>query len=145
MGATVYLTRDNDYDLSSPNAYLRKRSDLSNRVNMINSSNADIYLSIHLNSSSNSSWKGAQVFYDDINEKNKEYARVFQNLFSKYLNSDRSIKEINSLYMYRKITKPGLLLELGFISNPKERKLLVKDEYQDKIVEILSQGVLKIF
>ena len=145
LGATVYLTRDDDYDLSNPNAYLRKRSDLGNRASMINLSNVDMYLSLHLNSSSNSSWKGAQAFYDDINEKNKNIAESFQKYFNKYLNSDRSIKEISNLYMYKKITKPGLLLELGFISNPNERYLLNQEDYQEKIVDVLSNCCKNFF
>lgn len=145
LGAVVYLTRDADYDLSTPNAYLRKRSDLGNRAKMINESDADMYLSLHLNSSSNTNWKGAQVFYDDINEKNEKLAETFQKYFNKYLNSDRSIKEISTLYMYKKITKPGLLLELGFISNPNERYLLNQNDYQDKIVNVLANCLLEIF
>ena len=145
LGAIVYLTRDSDYDLSNPNVSLRKRSDLSNRANMINSSDADMYLSIHLNSSSNTSWKGAQVFYDDINENNEKLADIFQKNFNKYLNSNRNIQEISTLYMYKRITKPGLLLELGFISNPNERYLLNQDDYQNKIVNVLSDTLLEVF
>lgn len=145
LGAIVYLTRDSDYDLSNPNASLRKRSDLSNRAKMINSSDADIYLSIHLNSSSNTSWRGAQVFYDDINENNEKLADIFQKNFNKYLNSNRNIQEISTLYMYKRITKPGLLLELGFISNPNERYLLNQDDYQNKIVNVLSDSLLEVF
>ena len=145
LGAIVYLTRDSDYDLSNPNASLRKRSDLSNRAKMINSSDADIYLSIHLNSSSNTSWKGAQVFYDDINKNNEKLADIFQKNFNKYLNSNRNFQEISTLYMYKRITKPGLLLELGFISNPNERYLLNQDDYQNKIVNVLSDSLLEVF
>lgn len=145
LGAIVYLTRDSDYDLSNPNASLRKRSDLSNRAKMINSSDADIYLSIHLNSSSNTSWRGAQVFYNDINENNEKLANIFQKNFNKYLNSNRNIQEISTLYMYKRITKPGLLLELGFISNPNERYLLNQDDYQNKIVNVLSDSLLEVF
>ena len=78
QGAIVYLTRYGDYDLSSNNAELRKRSDLSRRANVINNSNADLYLSIHLNSDASSIWSGAQVFYVDTNEKNKYIAQLFQ-------------------------------------------------------------------
>lgn len=145
LGAIVYLTREDDYDLSSPNASLRKRSDLANRANMINSSDADMYLSIHLNSSSNTSWKGAQVFYDDINDNNRKLANIFQKNFNKYLNSNRNIQEISTLYMYKRITKPGLLLELGFISNPNDRYLLNQDDYQNKIVNILTDSLLEVF
>lgn len=144
MGAIVLLTRDGDYDLSDKNAYLRKRSDLARRAELINNSNADIYLSIHLNSSQYSSWSGAQTFYDDINEKNKYIAEVFQKAFNKKLNSTKKIKEMTNLYMYKRINIPGVLLELGFISNPNERYLLNEDSYQDKIVDILSNCLIEI-
>ena len=103
MGAIVYLTRDGDYDLSNPKSSLRKRTDLYNRAQAINNSNADIYLSIHLNASKSTSWQGAQAFYDDINEENKKIAETFQKYFNKYLNSNRKAKEIKDLYMYKRI------------------------------------------
>lgn len=140
-GATIYITRDGDYDLSNPNASLRKKSDLSNRAKAINNSNADLYLSIHLNSTTSSTWKGAQAFYDDINPKNKEIAEKFQEYFNKYLNSKRKAKEIKELYMYKRIKIPGLLLEVGFISNPNERYILQQKWYQEKLVNILSKCV----
>lgn len=144
LGAIVYTTRNDDYDLSSPNVSLRKRSDLSNRAKMINLSNADIYLSIHLNSSTNTSWKGAQVFYDNVNPKNKKIAEIFQKKFNKELKSTRTIKEITELYMYKNTRIPGVLLELGFISNPYDRNLLINDSYQNKIVNIISSGLIDI-
>jgi len=145
MGAVIYLTRNDDYDLSNPNASLRKRSDLGNRAKMINESDAEIYLSIHLNSSINTSWKGAQVFYDDINVKNEGIAKLFQEEFNKNLSSNRDIKEISTLYMYKNITKPGVLLEVGFISNASDRYLLKKDDYQDKIASVISNTLIKYF
>lgn len=144
LGGIVYLTRDNDYDLSTKGVKRRKKSDLYNRAELINNSDVDIYLSIHLNSSNYSSWKGAQVFYDDINDENKKIAEIFQKRFNKYLNSDKKIKEMNTLYMYKNINKPGVLLELGFLSNPYERNLLTKDYYQNKIVDTLINSLLEI-
>lgn len=144
MGAIIYLTRDADYDLSNPKSSLRKRSDLSNRAKAINNSNADIYLSIHLNASNSITWKGAQAFYDDINENNKKIAEKFQKYFNTYLNSKRSAKEIKTLYMYQRINVPGLLLELGFISNPNERYILRQNWYQTKIVNTISNCLVDI-
>ena len=145
LGAVIYLTREEDYDLANPNASLRKKSDLGNRAKMINSSDADIYLSIHLNSSTNTSWKGAQVFYDDINKNNEAIAKLFQEEFNKKLKSNRDAKEISALYMYKNITKPGVLLEVGFISNPGDRYLLKKDDYQDKISNVIANTLIKYF
>lgn len=145
LGAVIYLTRNDDYDLSNPGASLRKRSDLGNRAKMINESDADIYLSIHLNASINSSWKGAQVFYDDINKKNESIAKLFQEEFNKNLNSSREIKEISTLYMYKNITKPGVLLEVGFISNANDRYKLKKEDYQDRIANVIANALIKYF
>ncbi len=144
LGAIVYLTRDNDYDLSEKGVSRRKKSDLGNRAKIINDSNADIYLSIHLNSSIHTSWNGIQVFYDDINAENKKIAEIFQKKFNKYLNDDKKTKEISTLYMYKNINIPGVLLELGFISNPNDRYLLIKDDYQNKMIDIISKSLIAI-
>ena len=76
LGAIVYLTRYGDYDLAVTNTINRKRSDLSRRSNIINKSNCDLYLSIHLNAETSSTWRGGQIFYDDINSENKDYKTV---------------------------------------------------------------------
>ena len=110
----------------------------------INNSNADIYLSIHLNASKSTSWQGAQAFYDDINEENKKIAETFQKYFNKYLNSNRKAKEIKDLYMYKRIKIPGLLLEVGFISNPNERYILRQNWYQEKIAKVISNCLVEI-
>ena len=111
---------------------------------MINDSNANLYLSIHLNSMANTKWSGAQVFYDDINEKNIDIANKFQKYFNKYLNSYRKVSEINNLYMYKNINIPGVLLELGFISNSNDRKNLLNDKYKNHIVKVISNCLIDI-
>ena len=140
-GGTVYLTRTGDYDLSVPNTINNKRSDLSRRSNVINKSNCDLFLSIHLNAESSSSWHGAQVFYNSKLEENEKIAKIFQKLFKEKLNSDRDYKKDNTLYLQNRITRPGVLLELGFLSNPNERYLLQTDNYQKKIVNIIIEGI----
>lgn len=143
-GAIVYLTRYGDYDLSN-NSYSRKKSDLNNRAKIINESGADIYISIHLNSISSSTWRGAQVFYDDVNEKNIEIANLFQEQFKKDLKTTRKVKEITNMLMNRKIKIPGILIEAGFLSNPNDRYLLRQDDYQYKICNSIRTGLIKYF
>lgn len=143
-GAIVYLTRYGDYDLSN-NSYSRKKSDLNNRAKIINESGADIYISIHLNSISSSTWRGAQVFYDDVNEKNIEIANLFQEQLKKDLKTTRKVKEINNMLMNRKIKIPGILIEAGFLSNPNDRYLLRQDNYQYKICNSIRDGLIKYF
>lgn len=144
-GATVYLTRYGDYDLSVPNTINRKRSDLSRRSNMINKSNCDMFLSIHLNAESTNTWSGAQVFYDDINENNIKIAKIIQDIFRQYLNSKRKYKETNDLYLQKRITRPGVLMELGFLSNSNDRYLLKQNYYQNKLARLVTEGVIKYF
>lgn len=141
LGAIVYLTRTGDYDLAVPNTINRKRSDLSRRANIINRSKCDLYLSLHLNSETSSTWKGAQVFYDDVNEKNKTIAEIMQKSLEEKVNTKREFKEMTTIYMYQRIKQPGVLIELGFLSNPNERYLLTTNTYQQKLIDAMINGI----
>ena len=146
LGAIVYLTRTGDYDISDTNAWNKKHSDLQNRVNLIENANADLYLSIHLNADTSNKWKGAQVFYDDVNDKNKILAETLQESFKKNLKSTRTVKEISTYYMYRRIKNvPGALVEVGFLTNANERYLLRQNSYQNKVCDAIIEGVLNFF
>lgn len=145
QGAIVYMTRDGDYDLSVTNALNRKRSDLSRRANAINSSMCDLYISIHLNAEESSTWYGAQVFYDDINPENKKIAEIIQQEFTKTLNTKREYKEIDDMYLHKRVERPGILAEVGFLTNPNERYLLMQDYYQQKIALTIYNGIEKYF
>ena len=125
----VYLIRDGDFDLSSPKVNYRKRSDFDNRIRFIKSAKADLYLSIHLNFYVSSYYYGAQVFYDDINDNNKVLAKLIQDKLNIDY-SNRSIKELRNLYLYKNIDVPGVLIECGFISNANDRYRLQNPEHQ---------------
>jgi len=144
-GAIVYMTRYGDYDLSANNTSLRKRSDLSRRVNIINESNADMYISIHLNADTSNTWRGAQIFYDDVNGENKIIGNILQNQLKEDLNTNRKLKKLTNQYMYKRIKIKGVLAEVGFITNPNERYLLRQPEYQYKIVNSLCDGIVNYF
>lgn len=143
-GAVVYLTRNDDYDLASTTVG-RKRSDLYNRAKLINNSNSDIYISIHLNSTTNSKWRGLQVFYSSVNKENKVIGEVFYNTFKNNLSNVRELKKENSYYMYRNIKVPGVLIEAGFISNPSDNYILRNDDYQNTLVNNIVNGVINYF
>lgn len=140
-GAVVYLTRDSDSDLASKNAKMRKRSDLGNRAYLINKSDAFLYISIHLNSYPSNKWSGAQVFYTLKNSKNKLLAEKMQSVFKDKLNSNREFKKIKNMYMYDRVTKPGILIEAGFLSNSSDRNKLLSSDYQDKLAEVIIDGL----
>lgn len=140
-GATVYLTREGDYDLSSIKAKRRKKSDFDNRIKLINDSKADMYISIHLNSTNSSTWSGMQIFYDDVNKDNKKIAEFFTNT----LKLERKTQKINNMYLNKNIKIPGILIEVGFLSNHYDRQRLISTEYQDEIANQIVKGIINYY
>ena len=143
-GAIVLLTRDGDYDLSTTKIN-RKKDDLYSRVKLINNSNCDMYISIHLNSTTSTKWRGLQIFYSSINENNKLLAETINNSLIKDIKNVREIKKSNNYYMYKNITTPGILIEVGFLSNPNDKYLLKQEEYQYKLVSSITDGIVNYF
>lgn len=138
LGCTVFYTRDGDYDLSSTTEN-RKKSDLYNRVKLINESKSDMYISIHVNSETSSTWYGAQVFYSSKNTSNIVIAEAVQKQFEQDNISKRKVAKIENIYMYDKLKVPGVLLEIGFISNYSDRKKMQSLDYINKF----SSSVVK--
>lgn len=143
-GATVYLTREEDTDLSTTTTN-RKRNDLYNRAKYINKISPDMYISIHLNSVTSPNWKGLQVFYTTNNIENKLIAETITNNLKKKLSNVREIKKENTYYMYKYIDSPGILIEAGFISNPNENYLLRTEEYQNRLVNLITNSIEKYY
>lgn len=137
-GAKVYMTRYEDYDLAHFNAYFRKRSDLYNRASLINNSDADIYISIHLNSTNSSKWNGTQIFYDDINKNNIKLANTLKD----NLNIKRKVLKLDNQYMYSRIKKEGVLIELGFLSNSHDRSILTSDKGKEDLADKITKGII---
>lgn len=141
-GALVSLTRDGDYDLGSPKATYRKKSDFDQRIKKINQSKTDLYISIHLNVLANKKYYGPQVFYLKNDEKSKEIANQLQKVLNEKLGSDREIKPIpSSTYMYSKLKVPGVLVECGFLSNLAEKEKLITESYQQEFASYLAYAI----
>lgn len=145
LGAIVYLTRYGDYDLAVNHTINRKRSDLSRRGNIINRSMCDLFVSIHLNAESTGVWRGAQVFYNNNNEQNEAFAKILQNNFKKRLSSKREYKLSNDLYLQKRIDRPGVLIEVGFLSNASDRYLLKQKSYQEKVALVIADSMIEYF
>lgn len=143
-GAIVYMTRETDEDLSSEWDARKKRGDLYRRILMYKKYNAELYLSIHINYYSNSRESGAEVLYNPINPENKIFGEILMNNFKTALGSRRKLKQTD-LYMYKNTTVPGVLIECGFLSNPNERYLLQRKDYQQKLSKIITDSVITYF
>lgn len=92
-----------------------------------NKSGATIFLSIHCNSFSNPNAHGIETLYYSGSEKGKEIARVFQSELIKATGLfNRGVKPRKDLHVLKATKAPAVLVELAFLSNPEEEKLLVE-------------------
>ncbi|MBM4764888.1 N-acetylmuramoyl-L-alanine amidase CwlD [Bacillus sp. B15-48] len=149
QGALVILTRETDMDLADENLKgysKRKVQDLHRRLDMINDSNADFFASIHLNSIPSSRWKGAQTFYSGHYKESKRASKFIQEELRRNLeNTTRDAKTSNDIFLLKNSKKPGVLIEIGFLSNPSERELLKVDQYQEQVAASIYQGIMRYY
>ncbi|MFD0694257.1 N-acetylmuramoyl-L-alanine amidase CwlD [Paenibacillus sp. GCM10027628] len=149
-GAIVVMTRETDTDLAAPGTKgysKRKTEDLHNRADITNDKKADMFLSVHLNSIPSQKWRGAQTFYYPNNPNNPTLAALIQNELKKNLeNTDRVAKQADkSVYLLKTLTIPSVLVEVGFLSNPDEARLLASEKYQKMVAASIYQGVLRYY
>lgn len=144
QGATVFMIRRSDIDLSSIYDSKKKRGDLYRRLQLIKKNKSDMYISIHINWYKNSNYKGAEVLYNPINSNNKTIAKIIMEEFQTNLNSNRTINTTD-LYMYKNTTIPGVLVECGYLSNYEDRNKLLTSNYQQKIASSITKGIIRYF
>ncbi|NOV00560.1 N-acetylmuramoyl-L-alanine amidase CwlD [Paenibacillus planticolens] len=149
-GALVVMTRETDTDLADAGTKgysKRKTEDLHNRADMINDKKADMFLSVHLNSIPSPKWKGAQTFYYTNNPNNPNLAALIQLELKRNLeNTDRVAKPADkTVYLLKTLKIPSALVEVGFLSNPEEARLLADEKYQKKVAASIYQGVLRFY
>lgn len=139
-GAFVIITRTGDYDLASLYASNRKREDLAKRVAYINQSQANLFISIHMNAYRNESVKGPMVYVKKNDEESHHLGQEILQVFNQEFKQDKPLHE-EEFYLFKKTTIPGVLVECGFLSNTEERKLLTTSSYQKKIAKYLYRGI----
>lgn len=148
-GALVIMTRETDTDLAQEGTKglsKRKFEDLKNRVKLANESMADFYISIHLNSTPSSRWRGAQTFYYPFKEENEIMAKSIQNqLTSNLQNTNRTSLPRTDILVLKYVNMPSTMVEVGFLSNPEEAQLLKDEEYQRKVAFAIYQGMLDYY
>ncbi|OSX53622.1 N-acetylmuramoyl-L-alanine amidase [Anoxybacillus ayderensis] len=137
-GATVIMTRETDVYPT-----------LQDRVNIAKNSYAEMFVSIHTNSATNPSAKGAEVFYDSSTnpngEESKKLAQYIQEEIVRMANMvDRGVKN-SGLYVLRNNSVTSVLVELGFISNAEDRAKLTSPKYQNIYAEAIYQGIVKYY
>jgi N-acetylmuramoyl-L-alanine amidase len=134
-------------DQAEQNVLLTRSSDrfhsLQNRVKFANQRGADIFVSIHANSFNNSSTGGVETYYNQSNSnQNRFLAEKIHDKLGRNLGLiDRGIKDSN-FYVIKYTKMPSALIEVAFLSNPREEKLLETKDFQNKAASLIVDGIL---
>jgi N-acetylmuramoyl-L-alanine amidase len=116
---------------------------LADRVRITQDSQAKIFVSIHINciDGNRSDINGIETYYSHPNSARLAYI-LHRNILAKTGATDRRVR-IRRLYVTNQNTVPAVLLEVGYLSNPEERKKLRQSAYQDLIAEAITRGLLE--
>lgn len=117
---------------------------MKRRLEIIETSGAELVVSIHQNSYHEEYVKGAQVFYYATSEKSKLLAQTLQEQL-KELDPDnkREAKGNDSYFLLKKTSKPIVIVECGFLSNQEEAAKLSDEVYQEKLAFHIHMGIMK--
>lgn len=141
-GINVVMTRKTDEALAEGRGKAFKKKDMELRKEIIKKVRPNMVVSIHQNSYTNHSLHGAQVFYDKTSDISKQIAGLIQTEFQKNLEQANKCTSPGDYYMLKCTTAPSVIVECGFLSNEAEEKLLLTDEYQQKIVNSVYLGII---
>ena len=149
LGYTVVYTRTEDkllYTEEENIKGLRKIYDLKNRVQVAESYEDATFVSLHMNSFSDSRYDGLQVFYSKNNEESYALAASVQAQVKEKLqpSNNRGVREGIGLYLMENLSCPAILIECGFISNSLECEKLCEKEYQKQLCFAILCGIIDV-
>lgn len=141
----VILTRDSDLGLYDENASNKKVQDMKRRVEIIETNEPVLTVSIHQNSYHEEYVHGAQTFYYANSEQSKLLAEKIQQLLLEKIDGDntRVAKSNDSYYLLKKTSSPIVIVECGFLSNSEEAEKLTSDYYQEKLAWAIHLAILQ--
>lgn len=142
LGLNVVMTRTDLNGLYSPFALNKKRSDMEARQQIIENSNADLVLSVHMNAFPLTSSRGAHVFFDKKNQGGQILAQSLQNALYKNVAFAKSQANEGDFFILNCTQIPGALIEFGFLSNREEEALLLSNDYRQEICYAVACGIL---
>ena len=140
LGLNSEMLRIDDISLGTDTNSIRaeKVSDLKNRVARINEMENALVLSIHQNHFPESRYAGPQVF---CTSESKDLAEKLQQMLNTATGGTRNPKKAEGIYLMEHIRFPGVLIECGFLSNPREENLLKTPDYQKKLACVIGASV----
>ncbi len=149
-GVDVIMTRTDENGIwTDESADIRKKKleDMHERLKIMKKSDADLFLSIHMNSYKSSSASGLRIFYSAKFEAIKPLAENIQIRMSDISGAHTSVVETadNSLFLMKNPPQPAILVECGFLSNPAEEKRLGDDDYRSRLAWAIADAVEKYY
>ena len=144
-GYQVIMTRETDQGLYDTSSSSKKAQDMQRRIAFLEEKSPLLTVSIHQNSYQDPSVRGPQVFYYESSLKGKALAEKIQESLNTRLKvlRPRVVKGNTSYYLLKRSKGVLVIVECGFLTNPKEAELLKKKEYQKKVAEAVTEGIRK--
>ena len=142
-GMRVILTRQTDEDTDGLTGF-HKRQDLEERAKIGNESGADIYVSIHINASTSRKDQGFQAWFGKGNEDSPLLAKSISKAVedAKICHRIRTVKQVpETLYIFRTVKIPSVLVECGFISNAADLHKLQQETFRNDLCTALCKGI----
>lgn len=146
-GYKVIMTRTEDvlvYEGDNISMTSKRRQDLLTRKKIMDESGADIVVSIHLNSYTDSKYAGAQTFYTKESQSGKQLATCIQNALKTNVdpnNEREALKKAEDIIITKNCKTTTVIVECGFLSNAEECEKLINEEYQNKLAEAIKLGI----
>ena len=143
-GANVAMTREDDCDVYGVNA--TDAQELQARVDVGEATEkAEIFLSIHCNAFTKSAANGTETFYYPKSARDMALAKALQDGMLDHSGlRNRGVKEAR-FYVLHHSSMPAALVELAFITNPKEKKLLADENFQQEMALGICEGLANYF
>lgn len=138
-GYSVVMTRNDGNAVAAT-----KKADMAQRRKIIEGSEADVVISIHMNKFKDTSVSGPMAFYYEKSAEGKTLAELIQIQLNDYLDPPkvRTFKP-EDYFILKSSDSPCVLVECGFLSNEREEKLLQQDDYQEKCARAIYRGTVQ--
>lgn len=145
-GATVYMTRSTDKEVSPKRSKATDIEELQARCDVANQKNADIFVSIHMDSFTNDAAKGTTGYYYSLgNKRSRILADKIRAGVIDQLGTQSRGTQSSNFYVVKHTDMPATLVELAFISNKNEEQLMNSEDGIKKAAQGIADGIADYF